>query len=298
MGRAHTFFGECIREAASGTIKLANAWYWPIAIPLVALGGYFWRDFLPPGPWTDLWTDLWADRWTHLWADLDERQALIAFAALTVAVSWLLFFVLRLIGAPARLYAAAQAKIRALAAEVDERKAAQESDIALVFADDDPAPAPHVLADDAPPQSGAPGLGSIKQAPRYRVAVNNVGDNMVRVCRVNVQIYGYAWLAPGRRLVPVPIPVSEKFSLRPGESKSVAFMHAPPDAPSAALVVERYQESAGVWQQSPTSPELAPGSYTIKVVALSADARPAALHLRLAHQHGQWALRYAFKVRR
>jgi hypothetical protein len=291
MGRAHTFFGECIREAAYGTIKLANAWYWPIAIPIVALGGYlFWRDFLPPGPWSDLWADL--------RAGLDERQALIAFAALTLAVSWLLFFVLRLIGAPARLYAAAQAKIRALAAEVDERKAAQESDTALVFANDDPAPAPHVSADDAPPQLGAPGLGSIKQAPRYRVAVNNVGDNILRDCRVNVQIYGDAWLAPGRRLIPVPIPVSEKFSLRPGESKSVALMHAPPEAPSAALVIERYQESAGVWQQSPTNPELAPGSYTIKVVAATADARPASLHLRLTHQQGQWTLRHAFRVRR
>ena len=113
MGRAHTFFGECIREAAYGTIKLANAWY--RGIPLVALGGYFWRDFLPPG------------RLADLWADLDERQAVIALAALTVAVSWLLFFVLRLVGAPARLYAAAQAQIRALAAEVDERRTAQES---------------------------------------------------------------------------------------------------------------------------------------------------------------------------
>jgi hypothetical protein len=290
MGRAHTFFGECIREAAYGTIKLANAWYWPIAIPLVALGGYFWRDFLPPGPWTDLWADL--------RAGLDARQALIALAALTVAVSWLLFFVLRLLGAPARLYAAAQARIRALAAEVDERKAAQESDIALVFAADDFAPAPQVSADGALPQSGIPDLASSKQAPHYRVAVNNVGDNILRDCRVNVQIYGDAWLAPGRRLVPVAIAVSEKFALRQGGSKSVALMHAPPEAPDAALVIERYQGSAGVWQQSPTNPELAPGSYTIKVVALSADARPASLHLRLTHQHGQWTLRHAFKVRR
>ncbi|MGP0088918.1 MAG: hypothetical protein ACLPKB_03000 [Xanthobacteraceae bacterium] len=285
MGRAHTFFGKCIREAAQGTVKLANVWYWPLAIPLVALGEYFCRDSLPPGPLADLW------------AGLDERRALIAFAALTVAVSWLLFFLLRLIGAPARLYAAAQAKIRALAAEVEERKAAQESDIALVFAADDLAPERRVLPhDDAASKSGAPDVGSDNQAPRYSVAVNNVGDNILRDCQVNVQVYGDAWLAPGRRLIPVPVPVGEKFSLRPGESKSVALMHAPPEAPSAALVLERYQESTGVGRQG--RPELAPGSYTIKVVALSADTRPAQLHLRLTHQHSYWTLRRAFNIAR
>jgi hypothetical protein len=286
MRRAHTFFGECVREAAYGTIKPANVWYWPIAIPVVALGGYFWRDFLPAGPWTNSWID-------H-WTSLDERQALIAFAATTVVGSWFLFFLLRLIGAPARLYTAAQAKIRALAAEVDARKAAQESDIALVLADDDHAPVPQGSADD----TAVPDLGSIKSPPHYRVAVNNVGDGILRDCRVNLQIYGDAWLASGRRLIPVPIPVSEKFSLRPGESKSVSLMHARPEAPTAALVIERYRERAGVGQQSPTNPELAPGSYTIKVVALSADSRPASLHLRLSHQQCEWALRYAFKVRR
>jgi hypothetical protein len=199
MGRAHTFFGKCIREAAQGTVKLANAWYWPLAIPLVALGEYFCLDSLPPGSLADLW------------AGRDERRALIAFAVLTVAVSWLLFFFLRLIGAPARLYAAAQAKICALAAEVEEREAAQESDIALVFAADDLASERRVLPhDDVASKSGAPDVGSGNQAPRYSVAVNNVGDNVLRDCQVNVQIYGDAWLAPDRRLIPVPIPVGEK----------------------------------------------------------------------------------------
>lgn len=285
MGRARTFVGECIRDAAHGTIKLANAWYWPLAIPVVALAGHFCWDFLPPGPPRDLWTGL------------GERGALIAFAALTVAVSWLLFFVLRLIGAPARLYAAAQAEIHALAAEVEERRAAQESDMALVLADDDHAPTPPVLpAGDASPSSGAADVGSNRWIPRYSVAVNNVGDNILRDCHVNMQIYGDAWSAPGCRLIPVPIPVSEKFSLRPGESRSVALMHASAQAPGAALAIERYQQSAGVWRQGPTRPELAPGSYTIKLVAASVDARPAQLHLRLTHQHGQWTLRRAFKL--
>jgi hypothetical protein len=44
--------------------------------------------------------------------------------------------------------------------------------------------------------------------------------------------------------------------------------------------------------------ELAPASDTIKAVALSADSRPASLHLRLSRQQGERALRYAFKVRR
>jgi hypothetical protein len=260
--RGRTFFGACVREAAHGTVKRATAWYWAIAVPIVALGIYLCRDDVPPRPFADFWSGL------------DEGSTLLAFAALTVAVSWLLFFVLRLIGAPRRLYAVAQAEIRALSAEVEERKAAQESDIALVFTQEAPAPAARDVADDAP------------AAPQYSVAVNNVGDNIVQNCQISVQVYGDTWLAPGRRLVPLPIPVSEAFPLRPGESRSVAFMRALPESPGAALVIERHQ--------GPSNPELAPGSYTIKVMAQSADTRPAQLHLRLTHQHGRWTLRRAF----
>jgi len=256
MGRGHTFFGLCMHEAGRGTVRLANAWYWPFAVPIIALVGYLYGDSLTLG----------------FSPDLGKGGALIGLAASAVAVAWLLLFVIMLIGAPGRLDAAAQAKIRALAAEVDERRVAQASDLALVLP-----------AADASARSS------------YSIAVNNVGDNILRDCQISVQFYGDAWLVPGPKLVPVPVPVSDVFALRPGESRTVALLQERPEAPGAALVIERYRENAGAWVPAAIRPELAPGSYTIKVMAFSADTGPAQLHLRLIHQPGRWSLRRAFE---
>jgi hypothetical protein len=85
MGRTILFWWACIREAAHGTIERANAWFWLVGIPIVAIAGRYWEIGQLTIP--------------------DTAPEFIVFMAVTVAVSWVVFFAIRLVGAPARLYA-------------------------------------------------------------------------------------------------------------------------------------------------------------------------------------------------
>jgi hypothetical protein len=35
------FYARCIKWAAAGTVERANAWFWPVGVPIVALAGWY-----------------------------------------------------------------------------------------------------------------------------------------------------------------------------------------------------------------------------------------------------------------
>lgn len=77
------FYWRCVKWAARGTMEMANAWFWPVGVPIVALVGWY----LGVGTLTIP----------------DNLQNFVVFMVLTVAVSWGIFFVIRLFGAPHHL---------------------------------------------------------------------------------------------------------------------------------------------------------------------------------------------------
>jgi hypothetical protein len=84
MFRAMRFYVACVREAAQGTIERANAWFWLIGVPIVALAGRYWEIGELTIP--------------------DTPLELITLMVVTVGVTWVVFFAIRLVGAPARLF--------------------------------------------------------------------------------------------------------------------------------------------------------------------------------------------------
>lgn len=74
----------CIKEAAHGTIERANAWFWLIGVPLVWIGGRYWEVGELTIP--------------------DNTPGFLTFMIVTGAVTWAVFFLFRLVGAPSRLY--------------------------------------------------------------------------------------------------------------------------------------------------------------------------------------------------
>src|ERR1700730_2268339 len=101
MWRAINFCCQCVKDAAGGTLERANAWFWFIGVPFVAFVGWYFGLGALTIP--------------------DTFQDFMVFMVVTVAASWAIFFVVRLVGAPARLYARleddkreSEARIRAL----------------------------------------------------------------------------------------------------------------------------------------------------------------------------------------
>jgi hypothetical protein len=89
------FYAECIIWAARGTLEKANSWFWIIGVPAVAFCGYrlgLGTLIIP-----------------------DEIPRFLIFMIVTVAASWVIFLVLRLVCAPAVLCDDARKKEHALA---------------------------------------------------------------------------------------------------------------------------------------------------------------------------------------
>ncbi len=102
MVRAIRFWWACVRDAAEGTVEKANAWFWPIGIPIVALAGRYWEMGELTIP--------------------DTAPGFVAFMMVTVAISWVVFFAIRLVGAPARIYARLEDKKNELEAELEQSR--------------------------------------------------------------------------------------------------------------------------------------------------------------------------------
>src|SRR5262245_57475851 len=78
------FYGACIKWAAHGTLELANAWFWLVGLPAVAIIGAYlgFGELRVP----------------------DNPPEFIAFMLVTVFATWIVFFAIRLLLAPAHLY--------------------------------------------------------------------------------------------------------------------------------------------------------------------------------------------------
>jgi hypothetical protein len=103
MLRTIRFYGACVCEAAQGTIERANAWFWLIGLPIVALAGRYWEIGELTIP--------------------NTAPEFVTFMVVTVGVTWAVIFAIRLGGAPARLFwrehderLTAEAQLAALAA--------------------------------------------------------------------------------------------------------------------------------------------------------------------------------------
>jgi hypothetical protein len=104
MLRTMRFYAACVCEAARGTkIERANAWFWLIGLPIVAFAGRYWEIGKLTIP--------------------DTAPEFITLMVVTVGVTWVMFFAIRLVGAPARLFwgehearLTAEAQLAALAA--------------------------------------------------------------------------------------------------------------------------------------------------------------------------------------
>jgi hypothetical protein len=85
MWRTIFFYWECAKAAAHGTIERANAWFWLIGLPIVAFAGWYWEvgELIIP----------------------DNPRGFVTFMIVMIAVTWVVFFVFRFLGAPARLHA-------------------------------------------------------------------------------------------------------------------------------------------------------------------------------------------------
>src|ERR1700737_4686084 len=79
ISRALGFYGKCIAWAAAGTLERANAWFWPVGVPVVALAGWYWEAGTLTMP--------------------ENLEQFFTFMVVTIAVSWAIFFVVRLLGA-------------------------------------------------------------------------------------------------------------------------------------------------------------------------------------------------------
>jgi len=93
------FYGRCVQEAAKGTLDKANAWFWPIGIPIVAFAGWYrgiGQLYVP-----------------------DTPVGFITFMFVTVAVTWVVFFTLRFIWAPVFIYRQEQRHRQLLQMQLD-----------------------------------------------------------------------------------------------------------------------------------------------------------------------------------
>jgi hypothetical protein len=99
------FYWLCVKQASQGTLELANAWFWVIGIPIVAVvGGYLTKRRLTIP---------------------DTVQGFLTLMVVSVFVTSIVFFVLRFLRAPAQLYAVAQAQIHAQANRIAQLEGQQ-----------------------------------------------------------------------------------------------------------------------------------------------------------------------------
>ena len=71
------FYWKCARWAASGTLERANAWYWLVGVPAIALIGLLTGRGKMTVP--------------------DTTVPFLSFMALTIVVSWIIFFAIRFV---------------------------------------------------------------------------------------------------------------------------------------------------------------------------------------------------------
>ena len=76
------FYGKCARWAMRGTVEKANAWFWPVGVPIVAAVGWY--------------------AGVGVLAIPETIQDFFTFMVVSIAASWVVFFVIRFV-APVRI---------------------------------------------------------------------------------------------------------------------------------------------------------------------------------------------------
>jgi hypothetical protein len=147
MLQAFCFWWVCIREAAKGTLDKANAWFWPIGVPIVAFAGWYWEMGELTIP--------------------DTAPGFFIFMVVTVAISWVVFFVIRLFGAPARVYALLENEKSNLHAELEQLRANRAT---LTIS------GPHKFKEPM-----------YKNKLRWRMEVHNAGPAIARDVRIRLK---------------------------------------------------------------------------------------------------------------
>lgn len=238
--RYPVFLWMCATEAAQGTLERANGWAWAIGGVLL-LGWLVIKNqtqaTMPP-------LEHWGD---FAWFTLK-------MGALSLVISWLVIFVLRMCGAPARLYAQLEASV----------PPKPKSDLELL------------LRPDAAYNSFVDAAGERLPATRvFLLRVENGGPIMLRDCQVSFGPLGGQFYYP----------TSGPFDLRLGEHRDLPVLHieSQKDDPRAMI----YMMDPQAWKplQGGQAWLPAPGDYEIRV--LSADTPPAVLVVTLSAKQDQ-----------
>jgi len=168
---------------------------------------------------------------------------------LSVGAAWVIIFVVRLVGAPVRVYAALQATIP------PERK----SDIEIALNDG---------AAFESPRTDAEG-NELPATMVFHARVTNTGEKFLEKCQVAIGREGA-----------VPYPVSGLFDLRSEEPKNVAIVHLDNNrGPGNRAFIYMLQPNDQKIMANGPSLLLSPGEYDVRV--FSAGSAPAVLRVNL-----------------
>jgi hypothetical protein len=99
---ACTFYARCARWAAAGSIAKANAWFWLVGTPMVAVGGHYLGVSQLQIP--------------------DQPAEYMSFMLVTVTATWCALFVIRCFWAPFHFYREAQDSVVTLQAITERLK--------------------------------------------------------------------------------------------------------------------------------------------------------------------------------
>ena len=150
------FYWRCIKEAASGTIDLANAWSGVIGLAIV-VGFWRWRGWPLTPPSTYLGVGI--------------------HTLVFIASAWLMFFIIRFIGAPCRLIARKQLEITNLSAKVADLEEALKPKLRCFFSATDPG---CVRPNTQVQLSSAAGVVGTLPSTYFRLSVESIGfDSLV-----------------------------------------------------------------------------------------------------------------------
>jgi hypothetical protein len=100
--KAARFFWLCVEHAAKATVEKASAWFWPIGIAIVGIAFWYWKLVPLEIP--------------------DHISFPMLFIVETLVVTWFVYFLFHLYGAPGRVWYREVTERKRLAAILEDRK--------------------------------------------------------------------------------------------------------------------------------------------------------------------------------
>jgi hypothetical protein len=240
------FYQKCVAWAAAGTFDRANAWFWPIGVPIVAFFGWY----------LGLGTLVMPE-------SLDQ---FLTFMVVTVAVSWVVFFLVRLLGAPPHFARGDADVIADLKQRITPR-------LSVEF------------------QSRPPFVFEQLKFRCYRFRVTNETNALVGSCKALMES---AFKSDGTRIVEIPFSLrrsfthDEIFTLRGGEEIFVDLLAVPLDSQFANYPAKLAELGVQVWPQFGTGGTCFGNEPTRFTVQVLSDAAPVRLALEYRKINGEW----------